>query len=203
MLKRQWSSLASAAFKQNFIIQYSFDAFQWLFGIRHLWKFTVVVQNAILSDFLCKTWCKPFVMRDSFTSLTASCFDKWHLGRSWMKISVQCKSGIEWGFVLAAFAAQVTHSFQAISGGPEISSVGAVMESCVPWRHLGGAFSGTGPAASPRFIYNPALTGILVCFRPKSCQRSKTMILLMMAKRFILMRITKRCSLRNSKRMLR
>lgn len=203
MLKRQWSSLASAAFRQNFVIQYSFDAFQWLFGISENSQWLCKMQSCLTSSV--RPDASPLLWGIVSLHLLPVALTNVILEEAGCKSVFNANLVLSGAFVLAAFAAQVTHSFQAIPGGVRWakSSVGAVMESCVPWRHLGGAFSGTGPAASPHSLYNPALTGILVCFRPKSCRRSKTMILLMMAKRFILMRITKRCSLRNSKRMLR
>lgn len=49
------------------------------------------------------------------TTLITSCFDKWHLGRSSIQISVQCKSGVKWRFCPHYICCPVNTNLLAVS----------------------------------------------------------------------------------------
>lgn len=122
ILKRQWSSLVFATFMQNFIIHIhlmlsnnyfvlsTYKHSQYLHKMQSSLTFSVRGIDCVL------------------TPLITSCFDKWHLGRSLMLISVQCKSGIEWRFCPSYICCPVNTNPLAVSrrgkeGGP-----------WVPWK---------------------------------------------------------------------
>lgn len=178
---------------------------------QQLWKMQSSLASPIGSASSALLWAVDCVL----VSLAASHFDKQHLGRSSVQTKAQCRPSQ--GICPAAHPVDV-----GLLGCLQENKLNQLLgcsseELCVMEvpllpleRWLGNTSLGTGKLQRCQgqrlhhaSLCNPALNGVLVSCRPKSCRRSKTTTLLTMARRSTLMRMTKRCSLRNSKRMLR